>query len=124
MSTFICTVCQNRIKERGSKVDCGYYNDTRPMIEDTTKLYDKSFLCPHFVHVRYRNICTCKSKKKYSCKYDALCAAKTLFINSSKILRPYKCSVCKSWHLTHECSDGYNPVEEYNKARKTNRLYD
>lgn len=40
MSTFICTVCQNRIKERGSKVDCGYYNDTRPMIEDTTKLYD------------------------------------------------------------------------------------
>lgn len=42
MPTFICTVCQNRIKERGSNVDCGYYNDTRPMIEDTTKLYDKS----------------------------------------------------------------------------------
>ena len=105
MSTFICTVCQNRIKERGSNVDCGYYNDTRPMIEDTTKLYDKSFLCPHFIHVRYKNMNTCKLKKKYSCRYDALCAAKTLFVNSSKILRSYKCSVCKSWHLTHECSD-------------------
>lgn len=54
MSTFICTVCQNRIKEHCSNVDCGYYNDTRPMIEDTTKLYDKSFLCSHFVHVRYK----------------------------------------------------------------------
>lgn len=63
MPTFICTVCQNRIKERGSKVDCGYYNDTRSMIEDTTKLYDKSFLCPHFIHVRYKNMDTCKSKK-------------------------------------------------------------
>lgn len=63
MSTFICTVCQNRIKEHGSKVDRGYYNDTRPMIEDTTKLYDKSFLCPHFVHVRYHNIDVCKSKR-------------------------------------------------------------
>ncbi len=124
MPTFICTVCQNRIKEHGSKVDCGYYNDTRPMIEDTTKLYDKSFLCPHFVHVRYHNIDVCKSKKKYSSKYDALCAAKTVFINHSKVLRPYKCKMCKFWHLTHQCNSNYNPEEEYNKARKSNRLYD
>lgn len=124
MPTFICTVCQNRIKEHGSKVDCGYYNDTRPMIEDTTKLYDKSFLCSRFVHVRYKNIDTCKSKKKYCCRYDALCAAKTIFINSSKVLRPYKCKVCKSWHLTHECQDEYNPKQEYDKARKAHRLYD
>lgn len=124
MPTFICTVCQNRIKEHGSNVDCGYYNDTRPMIEDTTKLYDKSFLCSRFVHVRYKNIDTCKSKRKYSCRYDALCAAKTIFVNNSKVLRPYKCKICKSWHLTHECQDGYNPKQEYDKARKAHRLYD
>lgn len=95
-----------------------------PMIEDTTKLYDKSFLCPHFIHVRYHNIDVCKSKKKYSSKYDALCAAKTVFINKSKVLRPYKCKMCKFWHLTHQCNSNYNPEEEYNKARKSNRLYD
>ena len=94
------------------------------MIEDTTKLYDKSFLCPHFCHVRYHNIDVCKSKKKYSSKYDALCAAKTVFINKSKVLRPYKCKMCKFWHLTHQCNSNYNPEEEYNKARKSNRLYD
>lgn len=124
MPTFICTVCQNRIKEHGSNVDCGYYNDTRQMIEDTTKLYDKRFLCPHFVHVRYHKMSVCKSKKKYSSKYDALCAAKTVFINNSKVLRPYKCKICKFWHLTHQCNSNYNPEKEYNKARKANRLYD
>lgn len=124
MPTFICTVYQNRIKEHGSNVDCGYYNDTRQMIEDTTKLYDKSFLCPHFCHVRYHNIGVCKSKKKYDNRYDALCAAKMIFVNSSKTLRPYKCKMCKFWHLTHQCNSNYNPEKEYDKARKANRLYD
>lgn len=64
MSTFICTVCQNRVKEYGSKVNCGYYNDIRPMIENTTKLYDKSFLCPHFIHVRYKKYKYMQVEKK------------------------------------------------------------
>lgn len=124
MPTFICTVCQNRIKEHGSSVLCGYDNITHDMIEDTTKLYDKSFLCPNFIHVRGKNIDTCKSKKVYSCRYDALCAARKIFNSSGNILMPYKCKICKRWHLTHNCSDGYNPQDEYAKARNEHRLYD
>lgn len=123
MTTFICTVCQNRIMERGDNVECGYYNDTRSMIEDTTKLYDKSFLCPHFIHVNKRNEQVCKSKTIFKYRYDALKCASDVFKKDGTMLMPYKCRVCHNYHLTHNCSNDYNPVEEFNKFKNTGNLY-
>lgn len=123
MTTFICTVCQNRIIEHGSNVECVCYNDTRSMIEDTTKLYDKSFLCPHFIHVNKRNEQVCKSKHVFKYKYDALKCAYDVFNKNGTMLMPYKCRVCHSYHLTHNCSNDYNPAEEFNKFKNTGNLY-
>lgn len=39
-----------------------------------------------------------------------------IFVNSSKTLRPYKCKMCKFWHLTHQYNSNYNPEKEYDKA--------
>lgn len=125
MTTFICTVCQNRIKEYGTNVECGYYNCICPMVEDTTKLYDKSFLCKYFIHVRNKNKQTCKAKHRYKYKYDALKVAKDKYLeNKSKRLRPYKCDQCGKWHLSSMVSPEYNPKEEYERAKANNKLYD
>lgn len=94
------------------------------MIEDTTKLYDKSFLCPHFIHVRERNKKVCREKTSYTYRYEALKFAAKRFIKNGNVLRPYKCKICHRWHLTSECSDGYDPQEAYLSARKKQRIYD
>lgn len=121
--TFICTVCQNRIKEHGSNVTCKCFDFDVPMIEDTTKLYDKSFLCEHFNHVRNKEKKTCVNKTDYKYCFDALKVAAKLAMNQGKIMRPYQCNVCKKYHLTSKVSKYYDPVSEYKKRVKENQLY-
>lgn len=122
--TFICTVCQNRIKEHGSNVTCKCFDSDVPMIEDTTKFYDKSFLCKYFNHVRNRNKKACINKTNYKYYFDALKVAAKFAMNQGKIMRPYCCDVCKKYHLTSKVSKYYDPVSEYQKRVKENQLYD
>ena len=124
MHTFICTVCQNRIKEHGSSVVCKCFDSEVPMIEDTTKLYDKSFLCKHFNHVRNKEKKTCADKTLYTYYFDALKFAAKQAMIKGKILRPYHCSVCGKYHLTSKVSEHYDPVSEYQKRLKKNQIYD
>lgn len=124
MCTFICTVCQNKIKEHGSFVECKCYSGKQAMVEDTTKLYDKSFLCKNFIHIRVHDKETCKHKKQFSHYFDALeCAAK-LALKRNQILKPYQCRVCKKYHLTSSFIGYYDPVSEYQKRLKNHKLYD
>ena len=124
MCTFICTVCQNRIKEHGSKVDCKCFSNDIPMIEDTTKLYDKSFLCESFIHVRDKDKEICANKTTYKYYFDALKSAAKIAMNKGKVVRPYHCNICKKYHLTSEVSQRYDPVSEYISRIKRDKLYD
>lgn len=128
MCTFCCTTCQKKIKEHGSLVDCEVFGLDYPMIENTTKLYDKSFLCSGYVHkekISKQAIQTCKSKMVFRYKYDALRNAWKIHKKENKILRPYKCEVCGKWHLTtFRGVLEYNPTEEFLKAKNAQKFYD
>lgn len=123
MCVFICTVCQNKIKEYGSFVECKCFSEKQPMIEDTTKLYDKSFLCKNFIHIRFNDKKTCKNKKQFSYYFDALKQASKVALKDDKILKPYKCRECKKYHLTSSFIGYYDPISEYKNRLKNNKLY-
>lgn len=122
--TFICTVCENRIKEHASYVTCKCFSKDVPMIEDTTKLYDKSFLCKYFDHIRNRDKKICSNKQAYKYYFDAIKAAAKLAMNKGKVMRPYRCDICNKYHLTSEVSKYYDPVSEYKQRVRKNKIYD
>lgn len=125
---FVCTTCQNRIKEHGSLVDCFAFGNDIQMLKDTTKLYDKSFICENYKRVdkvSYKQKESCQKKKVYKYKYDALLSAKKIFESNSKLLRPYRCDNCGKWHLsTFRGTKDYNPIEEFNKYDNERKYYD
>lgn len=99
MCVFVCTVCQNKISESCSTCNCKILGIVE-MIEDTTKLYDKSFLCEHFNHVRNKNKENCKKKKRYGSLEKAQQAKNALAKYQQKYMRIYKCDICRQYHLT------------------------
>lgn len=109
-------------------MDCYYFGLDIPMIEDTTKLYDKSFLCPKYNRIKKHTehqIKTCKSKKVFKYRYDALKFAKERYEKTGQIQRPYQCSVCHKWHNTTWLGKSiYNPIQAFQEMEEQHKYYD
>lgn len=129
MKKYICYSCKNKTNHpvHGApygKCLCKTYDKFVELIEDTTKLYDKTGLCPCFSPRDNRDKIKCGNKVVYSYRYDAVAEAYRIFNKTHRVLMPYKCRICGKWHLTHKVVKGYSPVEEYNYRRKKLKLYD